>query len=188
MNERGAVILGRPAPLSELGAGLDIRVEFEAFAGRLADFERKVLSQLLWERRPPAQPIHSRAVGTVVADSNGMAVIDCGGPSLGHSWNVLALAIGGLTTVTVAAGRADVFVSRMGYSSFSTLAAPGLTDWRDTTATLPRIAFYEPHQIYLHGGEHLYVIVSSGTAGQSYVTCATVDDEEDAVLPQVKVS
>lgn len=181
MNNHGAVLLGEtlsdqlappPAPLE-----VSVALQFEAFAGRLSEFERRVMDHLLWERRRPV-PVRHRSIGSGITDPTGFVILDLLGPTQGHVWQVLGLSVGGLTTTTRAAGRADVFISKAGYAGYSSLVGPGLTDWRDFTPTLPNVALYDPDQLFLHGEEHLYVAVSQATAGQQFVAGASIVDTE----------
>lgn len=185
MDGHGAVILGQTSP-SHSTFELDVKAQFAATWDRLDMTEERILSEL---PKPLPQPVQSRAVGSAVAvpvpGGAGFAVIDCGGPSRGHAWQVLSIAIGGLSTLTTASGRADIFISTMDFRLFATLEAPGLSDWRDFSTALPNVAFYDKDQMYLRGPEHLYVVISSATAGQEYVAAATLTDLQDGAALQV---
>lgn len=182
MNNHGAVLLGSAPPPPDttdtfVSADVWIEAQFSMMTDRLDLFEHRVLDHLLWERQ--RQPINVRMVGSAETSPAGFAVIDCGAPVLGWQWDIVALAVGRLSTVTTAPGRCDTFVSKADYRMFTSLAEPGLTDWRDFTPHLPNVALYRSGQVLCHAQEHLYVVISGGAASQMYVAAMTVEQRAD---------
>lgn len=52
--------------------------------------------------------------------------------------------------------------------------------------SLPNAARFERDQAFLHGQERLFVVISGGTASQTYVAAASiVDYQEGAPMPTV---
>lgn len=134
------------------------------------------------KRLPPQQPSIIRARGSAVANSSGLAVIqfDLNGPDQGHLWYIRGMRIGGVTPITTAAGRADVYVSG-GYTPVAlagSLVGLGLSDWQDFAASLPDVSFYGIGEMPVQTNEHVFIVISSGTNAQEYVANITVFDYE----------
>lgn len=100
--------------------------------------------------------------------------IDLGHPMAGKWWQIRNITVGGDTILTAAAGIAWVCVMvpnpDAGSANVPTFAL------RDFTAgALPQVAFYGTHELVATGDEHLYVVITGGTAGQQYVANACVE-------------
>ena len=131
-----------------------------------------------------AAPVWYRIAQSVVIPASGVGVIRLAGPDQGHYWHVRGISVGGLTPITTAAGRADVYVSAADLRSSANLATLGLADWRDQATTLPNIASFASEELPLRLNEELYIVITNGTVGQQYVACAQVTDYEEAALRQ----
>lgn len=88
------------------------------------------------------------------------------GPRPGYYMKMRRLIIGGLTWITTAAGTAEVYVTPLSGANISSLA---LSEMVDQSSFLPNKAYYSDDQIWIHPGEHVQIIIDSGTAGQQYV-------------------
>jgi hypothetical protein len=144
-----------------------------------ADVERRFERAI---RRVPAQPFNARTAGSVIMGSSGTGVIGLSGPSQGKFWYIRSLVVGGVTPTTIAAGRADLFVgaSRQVVDASSL----SLADWRDVALTLPAVAFYGRGEVTMRHNELAYFALSSATNGQEYVAGITLEEFEEAALPQ----
>lgn len=133
------------------------------------------------QARAAETPRLVRLNGAVVIPAGGFAWIPLNfrGPDSGHFWMVRQIVIGGLTPITAAAGRADVFVSAQDFTN-STLAAVGLLDWRDQATALPLVGPYGKGEMYVKADEYLQIAISNGTPGQQYVCGVMVEDFQEA--------
>lgn len=132
----------------------------------------------------PTTPVLGNVQGVVVIPANGIGVVRLAGPDQGHMWYVKSIMVGGLTPVTAAAGRADIFVTAA-YPVGATSAVPGLADWRDQAQTLPLRGEYSDRSLTLRLNEELFVVFSSATVGQQYVAaCTYVDYTEAVTIPR----
>lgn len=153
--------------------------------------EAKKQSELLRKMQATAdkaqQPINGYRVVQSGIAAGGLVIVRFGGPDQGHVWNVQSITVGGLSPTTVAAGRADVYITAMDLRSQGTLANLGLADWRDQATALPLVAFYGENQMFCRLNEELYVVISNATNGQQYVAVAQVQDIEESAARSVNV-
>lgn len=165
----------RPGLFADLCAKIDIQI---GAIDRMAD---RVTAEL--KRNRPAAPVFGRAAGTVVIANNfGVVRLNNDGPDQGHFWYIRSIAVGGLATVTAAAGRADVFVSAQNLSTFTSLAQIGLADWRDQAGSLPLISFYGRGELPMRMNENIYIVFSGATNGQTYVATVQYEDFDETSL------
>jgi hypothetical protein len=168
------------------GAGLDVATRFD-LAGKLevaigagkrsaAALDR--IDQRL--NRPPQQPVFDRFSAADVIPAGGFKVLRLGGPDQGHFWYVRQISVGGESTTTAAAGRADVFVSGTDLRTIPGLTSLGLADWRDQAITLPLIAYYGRGALSLRSNEELFIAFSSATVAQQYVAACSFEDFEES--------
>lgn len=133
----------------------------------------------------PTAPVLGNTQGTVIIPASGIGVVrfNLAGPDQGHIWYVKSIMVGGLTPITAAAGRADIFVSASNLMGLGVV--PPLTDWRDQAETLPLRGEYSDRSLTCRFNEELYVVFSNATVGQQYVAvCTFIDYTEDAHLPR----
>jgi hypothetical protein len=118
---------------------------------------------------PNAVPL--QAGGVVPA--SGVLVLDLGAPQLGRRWLVRRLAVAnGLAVRTVLAGIADWYVGQPP-------AGNGISNpagWQWTFPTLPNVSTFSSESIVAIPSDHLYAVITTGTAGQLAVASATVLD------------
>lgn len=172
---------GHDGGLAGLLADLCVKIDLQVGAvDKLADAERR---RRMVSAQPQPALIRTRASAS--ASAAGIAVLrfDLAGPDQGHLWFVRSLVIGGLSPTVTAAGRADVYVTAgSSVPALGSLAALGLSDWRDQAATLPDISFYGRGELPLRLNEELFVVISNGTTAQQYVAVAQVEDFREAAL------
>ncbi len=97
------------------------------------------------------------------------------GPRAGFYWMVRRLVIGGVTWKTSAAGTAEVYVTGLPSGAIAGLQLGDLVDEASaSTPALPSVAFYSDQQIVIQAGEHLEVVIDTGTAGQLYVASCQI--------------
>jgi len=164
--------------LSVLGK---VSVSIDTLSSRL---HKQQQMQALAERAE--QPRYITFHSSVIIPASGLICIsfDQRGPDQGHYWQVKKIVIGGLTTTTVAAGRADMFVSAADMRNVTTLAQIGIADWEDQAAALPFINHYGDDEFVMRHNEELYVVLSGCTAGQQYVVRGRAVDYEEAANKQ----
>lgn len=156
-----------------------IAAKIEMHVGRFAEAAKRIEKRL---SKPAMQPVITHAAGTAVANASGLAVItlNLDGPTQGHVWYIRAWRIGGLTPITVAAGRADLFVSG-GYipqALAANLTGIGMTGWRDFVTAMPAAKFYGVGEQPVITNEHVFVVLSGATNGQEYVANFSITDFE----------
>jgi hypothetical protein len=127
--------------------------------------------------------LYPRAVSAIVS-ATGLAIFDFGGPDQGIYWSVRSIRVGGLTTTTAVAGRADVFVTAVDIPNTFTVANMGLADWRDQQTALPAVAFYGRGALTCQLNEDLYVFLSGGTPGQQVVATMNAELFDEAAIVQ----
>lgn len=102
------------------------------------------------------------------------------GPQPGEVWILRACRIGGLTPVTSAAGRGDLFQNvtdpNYGQSSINT------ANWIDQATTLPLVGTYSSRQVVLRSPDNLFIVITNGTAGQQYVGNAMFEIYRDGTV------
>lgn len=113
---------------------------------------------------------------TVVLDGSGNGVIDMGTPALGRVWTVrqLATAVQGFELVAPAAA----FIAGW----YIGVNVPGNTtrftsQWRLTQYNPPVVNTYTADIHQARMGEHLFAMITGGTAGNTIVANAVVLDE-----------
>lgn len=121
---------------------------------------------------------------SVVIAANGIGVIRFGGPDQGHYWYIKKLTVAGITPTTVAAGRADVFISAADMRSVFAAGATSSMDWRDQAPTLPTVLPYGNAVMPLRLNEELFVVFSGATPGATYVSCIGYFDFEESSARQ----
>ena len=98
--------------------------------------------------------------------------IDLGHPMAGKWWQVRQMIVGGSDITTTPAGIGWVVVQAENPS-----ANPPLFNVRDfTSGTLPQRAFYGTHELVVQQNEHLWVVITAGTAGTQYAVSAMVEN------------
>ncbi len=162
--------------MAEVEAGLSVgemslRALIELNTG--VDDMRAILGQLLERERFYQQkgPTFVSLQASGAADAGGdTLVLDLGGPSYGHQFEVRQLIIGGATWATAALGNAVMVISS---------ASPGgsggggvdvsLAGVQDPAASLPAVAFYSAGQFVVKHPNRVYAVILSPTASQLYV-------------------
>jgi hypothetical protein len=115
------------------------------------------------------------AQGTVPA--SGILVMDLGSVPLGRVWQVRRLVSGGPQATDTPTGSAFVF--RQG-------APPSDLNTSNVVDSFPSFTngcqgnTYGTHQLFLRGGEHLFVVTSGATEGDRWVASGQVEDWEDS--------
>lgn len=157
------------------GAGFDFSflVGLGASLGTLADGLAQDRAERRAREKPPGDNQIFRAD---VVPSSGVLTLDLGSVPLGHVWQVRRLVVGGVKVTTTAAGSAYAFAQGAPPTDLA------LTDCVDMFLTLPQGNTYGTHQLFLLGGEHLYVVFSGATAAQQYAASARVEDWEDTTF------
>lgn len=124
------------------------------------------------------QPRFVRIHGVVTHPASGVAVVDLdnNGPDPGFIWYLRKLYVGGIGVSTVAAGRADLFVSSLDYRTFNgqALGNLGVFDYVDTASTLPLIGDFGAGEVPIQSPEALWVVFSGGTSGQQYAVSGVI--------------
>lgn len=132
----------------------------------------------------PMQPVSREYPSSGIVPAGGFLVLWLAGPDQGHYWQVRSIVVGGATPATVAAGRADVFITATDLRLAPSVAAIGLNDWRDQRAALPSVGFYGSGQMRVGQGQELFVVLSTATPAQQYTAVAYIEDFQHAALTQ----
>jgi hypothetical protein len=166
--------------------------DFKLKIGDMADTAKLAARNAKWAAQA-ATPHPYRIVNSGVVDANGNSLIFSqysSGPDLGHFWQIRSIVIGGQHPNDTVTGRADVFASATDLVAASVLPggnylqALGLTDWRDTTATMPNIAFYGRGEFTVRAQEEITVVVTGGTPGQTIACSVQVEDYQESTQNQ----
>ena len=139
------------------------------------------------------QPVPTYSVSSQAStDTNGNAVLLSNvesGPPSGHVWTVRSIVVGALTPDVAVTGRADVYVSGSAPPSVyptggNFLKMFGQTGWRDTSTTLPNIAFYSTGQLVIVNNDQLFVVITGGIASTVYTVSMYVEDYQEGAREQ----
>jgi hypothetical protein len=107
--------------------------------------------------------------------ASGSLALDLGSPAVGTFWNVRRIIVGGSDITTEPDGVAWVFVQ--GSNPIAAGANPSIAQAADLTVNaLPQRSFYGTHQLVVYPPEHLWVIITSGTAATQYVASMKVEE------------
>lgn len=101
---------------------------------------------------------------------SGTVTLDLGAVPQGKVWQVRRIIIGGITVTTTAAGTGYLFARGAPPTDLS------LSDCVDIFSTLPQGNTYGTHQLFLLGGEHLWVVITGATSAQQYAAAARVEE------------
>jgi hypothetical protein len=177
--------LGRAAPHAPIGqvaaaggdggGGLDLSffISLGATFGNLAD-EMAADRERRASMEPPGdEPLFAQ--GTVPA--SGILVMDLGSVPLGRVWQVRRIVIGGPQANDTPSGSAFAF--RQGAPP-SDLNTSNMVDSWPSFTTGAQGSTYGTHQLFLKGGEHLFVVTSGASSGVRWVCSAQVEDWSEA--------
>ena len=161
-----------------LGANLDIgHASFQALIGLKASVDDLAAAvkriERIEELYQQIGPVDHQLNGSGTAPASGSLFISLGSPAPGRFWILRRLIVGGVTWVTTAAGAANV------YASPSRPDGAGLSMMVDNASSLPNKAFYSSRQVTVHQPSHLWVEVTTPTAGQTYVATGLVEELPD---------
>ncbi len=117
--------------------------------------------------RPPVISIVDLTASAVCPTPSASFVLDLGTPSQGTFWEVRRIVTGGLDVTTLADGSAGLYLS-----GSPTVNGAGLNNAEDWAPFLPSIKRYGPGALYVRSSEHVFLVVSGATAGQTYVSHA----------------
>jgi hypothetical protein len=152
-----------------LEADLDLG-PIEIMAGVRAELSTLNRNNEEWRRREFLRarvPSFVRQVQNVTIPAGGPRVgMGLTGPRPGYYMKLRRLIIGGLTWKTTAAGTAECYITPL---SSGSIGALGLSEMFDQAPTLPDKAYYSDDQVWVHPGEHIQIVIDSGTAAQQYV-------------------
>jgi hypothetical protein len=125
-------------------------------------------AQREWERS--RVPSYVRQFNSVVIPAGGARTgFGFPGPRAGFYMLLRRLIVGGTTWKTTAAGTAEIYVTGLPSGAIGGLA---LSDMVDQAPSLPNKAYYSNQQIVVNNGEHVEVVIDTGTAAQTYVGTA----------------
>jgi hypothetical protein len=124
------------------------------------------------------QPVDADfSVSAAVPSGGGLIAMDCGGPQNGRVWLLRVIVIGGIKWSTTASGSAQLYGSATSPIDTSGTLTANLAQLKDGSAsTLPFPAFYSNRQVEVQFPEHLWVVITSGTASQTYTASGSVED------------
>jgi hypothetical protein len=167
---------------TDRGTGLSVELfaKLDAGLGRLNDHLDREQER---RRREVAIPAYARIVRNGTADASGFVTLDLDGPTMGYSWYVRNLVVGGLTVATVAGGSANIYVTAQNATTYAN-THPSLIDWRDRAPILPLMAYYGRGEMALEQNEKLVVVFSGATEGQQYIAAATIENHQEGILAQ----
>jgi hypothetical protein len=118
-----------------------------------------------WERSRVPSYVNQRQ-SVVIPAGGARTGMGFTGPRAGYFMLLRRLIIGGLTWKTTAAGTAEVYVTALPSGA---IASMGLSDMVDQAVSLPNKAYYSNQQVRVNPGEHVEMIIDTGTAAQQYV-------------------
>jgi hypothetical protein len=167
-----------PGTSDDAGSGgldLSVFVSLGAQIGRLAsgmDAERERRASM----EPPGDPV---AQATGVVNGSEPLVLDLGSVPLGRVWQVRRIISGGPQATDTPAG--SVFAFRQGAPP-SDLNTSNVVDSWPSFSTGAQGSTYGTHQLFLRASEHLFLVVTGGDDGASWVAAAQIEDWSEATF------
>jgi hypothetical protein len=156
-----------PGPLDEIRNGLKIVANLGVSIGKSMDRMTSSVDRLM-RRLQQNTPIDYGGAASGVYPASGDLILSLGTPDAGTRWEVSSCVVGGSDVNIAAAGSAGLYVS-----SFVPLpgqANPaGTAGAADIAKALPNVAFYGTRQLVVNDQEYLYLVVFSGSTGQTYI-------------------
>lgn len=146
---------------------IEIMAGVRAELSRLNQHNEAMAAHRAQETKRARVPIPIRHFNsTVIPAGGGRTGFGFPGPRSGFYYIVRRLLIGGQTWITAAAGTAEVYVTGIPSGAINALQ---LGDMVDQSSFLPNKAYYSNEQVIIQAGEHMEIVIDSGTAGQTYV-------------------
>lgn len=137
-------------------------------SARLGDIGKGVGQLVADGRQARALPVQTalRKGGDVPA--SGTVVLDFGAPAMGRRWTVKSLAVAPAAGLSgTLAGSANWYVGNP--------AAYGSGEWcAPTMTTLPAMTLLGSDQVWVTPTDHLFCVITGGTAGQSALGRAAI--------------
>jgi hypothetical protein len=123
----------------------------------------------------PAYAVGTANQTAVIPTPTAPLVLDHGMPQLGRRWLVRNWVVSdGALWTTTCAGSAVLAVGRADFAAGVAHVAPFQVRW--ATAALPQVATFGSEDVSVSFGEHLYTVITGGTAGQGVQAAAVVQD------------
>lgn len=156
------------------GSGIDLSffVSLGASLGSMADSMQAERDR--HDRFAPPGDEQLNADGLV--PESGVLVLDLGSVPQGRVWQVRRIITGGPQATDTPSGSA--FIYRQGAPPHD-LNTSNVVDSFPSFSTGAQGSTYGTHQLFLRGGEHLYVVTSGATEGDQWVASCQVEDWED---------
>lgn len=121
----------------------------------------------------PMQPIRRKPKGAVVIPTpTALSIIDLGSPPQGRYWEARHVTISGIDPTVAPSGSGYVCIGAPELPQTGTTLDPFLV-WSGSTS-LPADVSYSRDQAVIVGSEHLFVVISGGTAAAQYAAHAMV--------------
>lgn len=133
------------------------------------------------QRAMLATPVAVPVQNSVTLSSTGYGIIDLGGPQQGRKWDIRLLKASDAVNVTSSAGTATTTCNWYTGQPPVGTTPPNPASWTWTFATLPAISNFTSNSITVTPNDHLYAVISSGSASHAIVASALIQDY--AVLP-----
>lgn len=172
------------------GWGAQFSAQLDLAIGKLGDRITSTLDDNLRKMRAEARALPAlvkistaftySSTGPVIVGQGGTGQgVLIGGAEIGRQWTIRQCIVGGTTLTASPAGVAWLLVSAAPPNELS------ITSVIDQATSLPLIAFYSEEQFYLAPNENLYLVVTGGTNGVTYVS--SISYQESAFIPRQTV-
>lgn len=153
---------------SEPTTGVSLEAAFQIGVGVTTRLDAIAKQLDAMNRLNQNQPILHRIVRAGSSTSTTL-ILDLGKPDQGYYWDVEQVTAGGTDLNVTAAGSLGLYVT-----GALTTVSPGLGYAVDYAASLPNVGFYGFRDIVVNASEHLYAVIFTPTASQTYVVNAAV--------------
>lgn len=156
-----------PGPEAELNVGgIDVMASVGVELKKLNEHNAAMAQwrKQEWERsRVPSYVAQFASV--VIPTSGARTGFGFNGPRAGFYMILRRLIVGGATWKTTAAGTSEVYVTGLPSGAIGGLS---LADMVDQSAFMPNKAYYSNIQVVVQAGQHVEVVIDSGTGSQQY--------------------
>jgi len=155
-------------PLDDITSGLKVWADVGVTLGKSLDDHTSTLRRYL-DRLNRNTPVDYGQQASGVYPATGFLVLNLGTPDQGTRWEIMSVVVGGTDQNVTAAGSAGLYVGGYVPATGQTVNPTGLAQMADQAKTLPNVGYYGTRQLVVNDQEYLFLVVFSGTPGQTYI-------------------
>jgi hypothetical protein len=176
--------LAELVPDAHAGAGAEVDVGGLAIFARLAAGIEKSNELAEQRRKERAIPGNGELGANALYPSSGNLILDLGSCPIGRVWQIRRIVIGGLKCTDTPTGSAFLFVQGNPPADLNT---SGVVDSWPSFAQGAQGSTYGAHELWMEGGDHLFVVITGGTSTNPWTAKAKVEDYDQAAYSALAI-